>query len=672
METTAADRLLAGLDESQRRAVVEPGRPLAILAPAGSGKTRVLTHRIAWQAMTETIDASHVLALTFTRKAAGEMRSRLRRLGMRDGLTAGTFHAVALAQLRALHEHRGTTMPGLLDRKGRLLAPLIGGRRGPELTIALTEIAGEIEWAQARLVGPANYAETATRAGRTPTVGIDRVATIYGRFQDEKRTRHVVDFDDLVRLGALAFEQEPEFAATQRWRFRHLFVDEFQDVSRAQLRLLQAWLGDRDDLCVVGDPDQAIYSFAGAHPGYLTEFARHFPGGTTVRLDRNYRSTPEIVRAARAVLPPGDRAAVDAVGTPGPAPTITAYPDGDAEARGVAQLLRDAHGADRPWAAMAVLYRVNAQSAVFEETLRKSGIPLRVRGDRAFLDRPEVQQALHTLEEISAAAPGRAFVDHLNDLVSTGAEGSDEARTHREAVARLGQEYLAVATGPGTVAEFSEFLATSLRGHDDGGLATDAVDLLTFHRAKGLEWDTVFVTGLERGLVPISHAHGDPEALAEERRLVYVAMSRAERSLHLSWASTRDRGNRTSSRTPSPYLGEVGREIDGTARPASDPEVNRRGARAARARLASVTEGELAPGERPLYDALVDWRRDLARAAAVPAYVVFDNKTLRALTRARPSSAGELLAVAGVGPVKIERYGAAVLEIVGQHATTSP
>ncbi len=562
-------------------------------------------------------------------------------------------------------------MPALLDRKARVLAPLIGGRRGPELTIAVTEAAGEIEWAQARLVGPGNYTEAANRAGRTPSLGADRIATIYRGYQDEKRKRHVIDFDDLVRLSAQALEQEPEFAATQRWRFRHLFVDEFQDVSRAQLRLLQAWLGERTDLCVVGDPDQAIYSFAGADPGYLTRFAAHFPGGATVHLERNYRSTPEIVNAARAVLPAAERAAVEAAGSPGPVPTVTTYPDGDAEARGVAERLRDAHTGDRPWSAMAVLYRVNAQSAPFEEALRRAGIPCRVRGDHAFLDRPEVQQALRALDKIAAAAPGRAFADHLTDLVTDATEASEEQRTHREAIVALGHEYLAVASGRGTVAEFGDFLATSLRGPDDGGVSTDAVDLLTFHRAKGLEWDTVFVTGLERGLVPISHAQGDHDALAEERRLLYVGLSRAERSLHLSWASQRDRGSRTSNRSASPYLGEVERAIAGITEPPPDRDVNRRGARAARARLSEVNDGELAPAERPLYDALVEWRRDLARASAVPAYVVFDNKTLRALTRARPASPNELLDVSGVGPVKVERYGAAVLEIVNRHPSAS-
>jgi DNA helicase-2/ATP-dependent DNA helicase PcrA len=666
------DALLADLDASQRRAVTEPALPLAILAPAGSGKTRVLTRRIAWQSATEAIEPAHTLALTFTRKAAGELRARLRRLGIRDDPTAGTFHAVALAQLRALHEHRSTRVPELLDRKARVLAPLVGARRGPDQQLAVLEVAGEIEWAQARLAGPAVYAEAAVRAGRSPKLPLERIAEIYRRYQDEKRRRGVIDFDDLIRLTAHALETDAEFAATQRWRFRHLFVDEFQDVSRAQLRLLRAWLADRDALCVVGDPDQAIYSFAGADPHYLTQFGRHFDGGTTVRLEVNYRSTPEIVHAARAVLPRRERADVRAAGPAGPAPTVSSYANGEAEARGVAQRIREAHSGRR-WSDLAVLYRVNAQSAPFEEALRRAGVPFRVRGDRAFLDRAEVRKALAELEKNAAAAPGRDFAEHLTDLVVDATEAGDDERAHREAIVGLGHEYLAVATGRGTVVEFLEFLRTALRGQDDGGVADDAVELLTFHRAKGLEWDTVFVTGLERGLVPISHAHGDAEALDEERRLLYVALSRAERALHVSWASERDRGGaRSSTRTPSPYLVELERALAGEEPEDTGLATNQRGARAARERLNAAADAELTPDDRRVFDDLVAWRLDVARAAAVPAFVVFDNKVLRSLARRRPASAAELLTVSGVGPTKLERYGAAVLEIVGRHAASSP
>ncbi len=663
-----ADELLADLDPSQRAAVTEPALPLAILAPAGSGKTRVLTRRIAWQSAAGHLDPKHVLAVTFTRKAAGELRTRLHRLGVRGGVTAGTFHAVALAQLRRRHADRGTAMPGLLDRKARLLGPLLSGagRRGAELTVAINEIAAEIEWAKARRVSPDEYAAEAAATGRETPRPPAEVAAIYARYEKEKRRRGLLDFDDLIGASTAELEADPEFAAVQQWRFRHLFVDEFQDVTRAQLDLLRGWLGDRSDLCVVGDPDQAIYAFAGADSGLLTRFAREFAGAEMVRLAANYRSTPEIVHAARAVLPPRERATVRAAGAEGPPAQITAYADDTAEARGIADALRWAHGATRPWSSMAVLYRVNAQSAAFEEALHRAGIPFRVRGAAAFLDRPEVRAVMDQLRKTAKAAPARPFEEHLTDLVSDARDLSEDRREHVDAVVALGREYLAAEGAGGSLAGFQEYLRASLRGGDDGGLADDAVELLTFHRAKGLEWDTVFVAGLERGLVPISHATGNPSALDEERRLLYVAMSRAERHLHLSWARERARGNRTMSRTKSPYLTEVERAVGG--QPAPTGGENRRGAADARAKLAAVGAGDLPVHDRPLYDALVTWRRELARANAVPAYVILDNKALRGVATSRPRSSEALLAVPGIGPVKLERYGAALLEVVGEHS----
>jgi DNA helicase-2/ATP-dependent DNA helicase PcrA len=586
---------------------------------------------------------------------------------VRGSVTAGTFHAVALAQLRRRHQDLGTTMPGLLDRKARLLGPLIGGKRGADLAVAINEIASEVEWAKARRVPPSAYEKQVLTTRRETPRPPEEVARIYAGYEREKRKRGLLDFDDLIDACTEALETDTEFAAVQRWRFRHLFVDEFQDVTRAQLDLLRGWLGDRADVCVVGDPDQAIYAFAGADAGLLTRFPDEFPGAAVVRLGANYRSTPQIVTAARSVLPEKERAAVRAAGAEGEPASVVTYPDGDAEARGVADALYRAHGPMRPWSSMAVLYRVNAQSAPFEEALRRAGVPYRVRGAAAFLDRPEVKAVMDALRKSAKAAPGRAFAEHLTDLVSDASDVSEDRREHVDAVAALGREYLAAEGSTGSVTGFQEYLRASLRGGDDGGLSDDAVDLLTFHRAKGLEWDTVFVTGLERGLVPISHASGNPAATDEERRLLYVALSRAARYLQLSWARERARGTRVSNRTKSPYLAEVERSISGAA-PLPSPDSNRRGAAQARERLAGVGAGELAVTDRPLYDALVAWRLELARAAAVPAYVILDNKTLRNVASARPRSSAALLALPGIGPVKLERYGAALLEVVGEHS----
>jgi DNA helicase-2/ATP-dependent DNA helicase PcrA len=682
------DALLRGLDETQRRAVTSTAAPLAILAGAGSGKTRVLTRRIAWQAREGAVDPQHVLAVTFTRKAAGELRDRLTRLGVQRAVTAGTFHAIALAQLRQHARENGRAAPAILERKVRLLVPLVPGR-GRDAALAAAELASEIEWAKARLVTPDGYETAVAAANRTPPRPPAEVAHVYRAYEREKRKRGLVDFDDLILQCADAFEREAAFADAQRWRFRYLFVDEFQDASAAQFRLLRAWLGERADLCVVGDGDQAIYGFAGADPGYLTAFTRWFPEARyphvgEVRLGHNYRSTPQVVAAAGAVLAtPRGRVPARAARPDGPAPVVTAYESDEAEAHGVARLVRTRQGSEHPWSHFAVLYRVNAQSALFEEAFTRARVPYRVRGGQRFLDRPEVQVALDAMRDAARAAPARPFSEHLTDL-TVEREMSDERREHIEALARLGREYLeteaADGVPAGSVDGFVAYLHTTLRGDDaDAGTGDrrGAVELLTFHRAKGLEFDTVFVTGLERGLVPISHAKSSA-ALDEEQRLLYVALSRAEHVLHLSWAKTRTVGPRVVNRTPSPWLARVERALSGEVdEPEGDPvgrarqsldeardRVTAAGGRSksARQRIA-VPESDAA-----LLDALVEWRRKLSQAAKVPAYVIFANTTLAAIATARPRNPRELLAVSGVGPVKAERYGDAVLTLVGEHA----
>lgn len=667
-----ADALLEGLDPSQREAVTTDARPLAIHAGAGSGKTRVLTHRIAWQSVTGAIAPGRVLALTFTRKAAGELRERLARLGVAEGVAAGTFHSMALAQLRRHHADRGTAMPTVLGSKARILAPLLGRRDGAG-ALRVVDVAAEIEWAKARLIAPPRYLEAVAASGREVTQ-VERIATLYERYEAEKRRRELVDFDDLLLDCATAIERDREFAAAQRWRFRHLFVDEFQDTNRSQFRLLRGWLGlDRDapgtdvDLCVVGDPDQAIYGFAGAEPRYLESFEELFPGATTVRLGFNYRSTPQVVATSRAVLP-ANRARLP-IATPrpdGPAPTVTEYEDERAEARSVIAAARRAQSGERPWRSMAVLYRTNAQSLAFEEACTASGVPHRVRGAAAFLDRPEVRDLIAGMRSAATAQPTRAFAEHLIDLQADAAEAVEEVREHAEALASLGREYLAAEGGIGTLDGFISYLSTAL-GHDDvtGG---DAIELLTFHAAKGLEWETVWVTGLEKGLVPISHAEGRPAELAEESRLLYVALSRARRWLHCSHAAARTFGARTARRTRSPLLDLVESAATGRSlEEVTGGDVNRRGAQAARAVLRRIDAGDLAPDDRPLYEALVEWRRILSKAAAMPAYTVFDNRTLAAIATHRPASREALLDVPGIGPTKAERYGEAVLDLVAEH-----
>jgi DNA helicase-2/ATP-dependent DNA helicase PcrA len=671
--------LLSGLDERQRQAVITPVSPLGILAGAGSGKTRVLTRRIAYHATMGRIDAGHTLALTFTRKAAGELSERLAALGLRrsgvragpaTAVTAGTFHAVALAQLRRRRADRGEAMPALLERKIRLLVPFLPP--GPSVGAEAAEVAGEIEWAKARLVGPEAYEAAVVAAARTTPRSPAEVANLYERYETEKHRRGVVDFDDLIWGLGEALETDAAFAAATRWRFRHLFVDEFQDVNPAQFRLLRAWLGERPDLCVVGDEDQAIYGFTGADASYLVGFATHFPGAAVVRLESNFRSSPQVLAVAHAVLPAGKRShkALRPTLPDGPLPEVVAYATDAEEAVGLARALRAAHGPGVAWSSMAVLYRTNAQSARLEAALAAAGIPHRVRGAARFLERPEVVSALDELRRSATTAPGVGLAHHLRGLELWAEDAPDERRGHVAELVRLGGEYLAGEDGQGTLSGFVAHLTAALA---DGDTPTDddAVELLTFHRAKGLEWPRVFVTGLERGLVPIAYAE-TAAARAEERRLLYVALTRAERHLVLTWAAERTLGARAMARHKSPYLAEVEAALgalaaggDGDWRAAVAAERARLTARrpAGRKRLPGADADPLVLAD------LVEWRRGLARASGVPAQVIFHDTTLAVVAEARPATRDDLLALPGFGPVLVERYGAELLALLARHAS---
>jgi DNA helicase-2/ATP-dependent DNA helicase PcrA len=544
VRTVPADPLLAGLDEYQLAAVTSAAAPLAILAPAGSGKTRVLTRRIAWRAREASLDTRHVLAVTFTRKAATELASRLDRLGVDDDLTAGTFHALALAQLRRRAEDSGREPPRVLARKGRVLAALARAANAP-----VADLAAEIEWAKARMIVPERFAAEARLAQRSLSCSADVLADVYARYEQGKRKRRLLDFDDLLWSCADAIERDETFAASQRWRFRHFFVDEFQDASPLAVRLLAAWLGPGTDLCVVGDVAQAIYGFAGADASFLERFDEHFPGGTHITLHYNYRSTPQVVRVAAAVL--GRDHATRAVRADGPVPHVSEYPDDTAEADGVARLLLDANRRGAAWRDMAVLYRTNGQAARFEAACTRASVPFATTLRDRFLDRPAVQHLVERMEKAEHAAPGRSLRDHLADLDVWADDDTPEPgeREAADEIVRLGDDYLAAEGGRGTLAGFLVWaeLATREPSHGNG------VTLSTFHRAKGLEWSLVCVTGLERGLVPIAYA-SDDAALAEERRLLHVALSRAHDVLHLSWAQQRTLGARTSVRVRSPWL----------------------------------------------------------------------------------------------------------------------
>ena len=668
------DHLLDGLNPAQAEAVSTEATPLCILAGAGSGKTRVLTRRIAHRILTGSAEARHVVALTFTRKAAGELGSRLSALGVRDQVVAGTFHAIAYAQLRRRWADRDERAPALLDRKVRIIAPLLGaGTAKGSVAAMAADVAGEIEWAKARLVTADHYEAAAELAGRTSPLTHAQVAAKYRQYEEEKRRRGLVDFDDLLALCASAIESDPDFAAAQRWKFRHLFVDEFQDVNPAQFRLLQAWLGNNRDLCVVGDPNQAIYSWNGADPTLLTRFDRRFRGAATVNLQDNYRSTPQILAVANAVLADGSQRSSElkANVSEGPVPTVTAYDSDEAEARGIASRVRTAHRPGTSWGRMAVLTRTNAQLVLVEQALRTARIPFRTRSG-SLTDQPEVRDALDSLRRARART---TFEAQIADIDLMASEAVDDRQLNLEQLARLAREFAAVDT-EATLDGFIAWLKATVKPGDTDNNA-DAVELTTFHRAKGLEWPVVFVAGLEKGLAPISRAT-TPEAEAEERRLVYVALTRAREEVHCSWAERRTFGARTVNRSPSPYLEPI--EVtcralkSGQTRPdvrallaAERSRLRSLEAKAPKRRSGALGKVPVADADAALFEALKAWRATAAKAANVPAYVVFHDSTLAAVAAIKPRSHTALLDVQGLGPVKAARYGDALLDVVSRH-----
>jgi len=652
--------LLYDLDESQRRAVTSTARPLAILAPAGSGKTRVLTRRIAWRIATEDAEASHVLALTFTRKAAGELRDRLRRLGLRDGVAAGTFHGIAYAQLRTYWADNGRRAPELLPRKARVLGQVLKGRSG-DLTAAA--LATEIEWAKARLLGPAEYPDGVGEARRRTPTAPDRIAGHYARYEELKQQQGLVDFDDLLKLCSDALLRDATFAAAQRWRFRHLFVDEFQDVNPLQLHLLDAWRGDHLDLTVVGDPQQAIYGWNGADAGFLEGFQARYPPAEVISLAHNYRSTPQILSAARSVLRAAklDASPVHATQGDGRPPRLVRYATDLDEARGIARALRDHRAPRTAWSDQAVLVRTHAQIALITEGLRAVGIPHQVKGGDAVLRRPSTQAALdllrHNRGPLASCLPD---LDALLDMDIDGNGGGEDGDRDNPAegdnlasILEMARDHLRLDPQASATA-FGSWLVATLQAEGNEG-ARDMVTIATFHAAKGLEWPVVHLAGLEDGLVPITHARTIAQR-AEEARLLYVAMTRAVSELRCSWAAHRTFNGKVIDRKVTPWLGG----LDTAA-----PEAPTAGPRPGWQDHIAEQRERLARARRPVdpvLEALLKWREQAARAARVSPATVLDDQLLAEIAAARPTDEEELGAIEGVGRIlATSRVGASLL-----------
>ena len=592
----AASAVLAALDPEQREVALAVRGPVCVLAGAGTGKTRAVAHRIAYAAATGVVDPARVLAVTFTTRAAGELRGRLRSLGRQTVPGAGleraqarTFHAAALRQLTHFWPLTvGGPPPQVLDTKAGLVAEAARRLRVSLSPAELRDVAAEIEWAKVTGVLPEEYPQAAAKAGRTPPgPGSDSrgsrsaaagasLCRLYGTYEELRRQRHLVDFESVLELTAAILAEHPEAAAAVRDRYRYFVVDEYQDVNPLQKLLLDAWLGDRDDVCVVGDPRQTIYSFAGATPSYLTGFAAEYPDATVIRLVRNYRSTPQVTAlanrlsaalgAGRPVLGvPGSRPGGDllvAQRNAGPKPEFAEYAHEPAEAAAVAGRADALIRSGRPARQIAVLVRTNAQMLPFEQALAAAGVPFLVRGTERFFDRPEVRQAAGLVRAAARSAsadenPSGQVRAVLSGLGLTAGPPSGRGRARErweslEALAQFADDFFSSSPGA-TLAD----LAAEIAARSDTGEAPamDGVTLASLHAAKGLEWDVVFLAGLSDGMVPIVYAQTS-EAVEEERRLLYVGLTRARDLVCLSWAAARSAdGPRT--RQPSRFLAEI-------------------------------------------------------------------------------------------------------------------
>ncbi|MGF2947504.1 ATP-dependent DNA helicase UvrD2 [Mycobacterium sp. Lab-001] len=692
-----AASLTAGLDDEQRDAVLAPRGPVCVLAGAGTGKTRTITHRIAQLVAGGHVAAGQVLAVTFTQRAAGEMRSRLRALDAvaRAGASVGavqalTFHAAAHRQLRYFWPRVvGGTGWQLLDSKYAVVARAAGRARLNAGTDDVRDLAGEIEWAKASLIGPEDYASAVAAAGRDTPLDAAQVAAVYSAYEalkvrDEAVT--LLDFDDLLLHTAAAIENDAAVAEEFRDRYRCFVVDEYQDVTPLQQRVLSAWLGERDDLTVVGDANQTIYSFTGASPRFLLDFSRRFPDATVVRLERDYRSTPQVVSLANRVIAAargrvaGSKLALTGQRAPGPAPSFHEHPDEPAEAAAVAASIARLIESGTATGEIAVLYRINAQSEVYEEALTEAGIAYQVRGGEGFFNRQEVRQSLLALQRVAERDPEGPLPEVVRaalEPVGLSAEppAGSKARDRWEALNAL------AALVDDEVAQRPQLtlqaLLAELRTRADARHPppVQGVTLASLHAAKGLEWDAVFLVGLADGTLPISHAlaHGaDSEPVEEERRLLYVGITRARVHLALSWSLARSPGGR-QSRKPSRFLNGIAPQARADAAPAKS-----RRSRGAPTRcrvcnnnlttpaavMLSRCETCAADVDEDLLLRLKAWRLDTAKEQNVPAYVVFTDNTLIAIAELRPEDEAALIAIPGIGARKLEQYGPDVLDMV--------
>lgn len=656
------EELLEALDPDQRTVATQVAGPLAVLAGAGTGKTRAITYRIAYGAAVGAIDPANVLAVTFTQRAAFEMRHRLAQLGVPKA-QARTFHSAALRQLRHFWPTVvGGPLPDVIPHKASLVAAS-AARLG--ITIDRTnvrDIAAEVEWAKVSMVDAAHYAMRAARLQRDVPAGLDAadMARLLDVYEDAKAERGVIDFEDILIYLCGMLQERSDVASVVRKQYRSFVVDEFQDVNLLQARLLDLWLGGRHDVCVVGDVAQTIYSFTGASADYLTGFGRQHPGARIARLTRDYRSTPQVVTLANDVLARTEQregtVRLSSQRGDGARVAYRTYDDDRSEAEGVATQIADLVAGGMAPHSIAILMRTNGQSQAFEEALGARGIPVAVAGGKPFFARDDVRTAIARLRAAAAAAQEGPVETAVRDVLSgvgwapeaPSGQASSERWSNMNAIVGWADDSQA-ATLAAFVAELDERAAYQVEPDKAG------VELATIHAAKGLEWDAVFLVGVAEGLLPISYAKTS-EAREEERRLLYVAITRARDLLTLSWARSRGadgRGRRKRSR----LLDGIWPEAGGVGAPKKKQRASSRA-------LNRAFEEEASAQAVELFGRLKAWRLEISRQAGVPPFAVFTDQTLRDIAVAMPKTTTQLRVIRGIGDVKVQRFAAPVLALV--------
>ena len=612
------DPIFAGLNPEQRRAVETVRGPVCILAGAGSGKTTTITRRIANQIAIGEFESHQILAVTFTDKAATEMRERLERLGV-GGVTARTFHSAALRQLHRL----GDPPDRIMASKALLLRQLGNTLPPPYKFRPAGDLATEVEWAKNRRLTPATY--LAELGDHEPPIPADLMFRIFRGYEVEKADRGFVDFEDVLELTIRLFDERPEALAEVREHFSAFTVDEYQDVNLLQQTLLDRWLGDREELCAVGDDYQSIYAFTGATPDYLLGLPARFPNAAVIRLEDNYRSSPEVLALANRIVPAlgGAEKILRATLGSGTEPITQSLPARESEVTFVIDRVRALRDDGVPFEEMAILSRTNARLADFEEPLHEAKIPFQ---GASLLAREGARQLLRRLRRVDST-----------DVAALVRSYAKEAGWRERPPEKLGEREMVRQSDLGRLIRLAEdfddgartardFIADLEARFGSTGAERRGIHLLTLHGAKGLEFEAVFIPRLEEKELPIRQAK-KPGEIAEERRLFYVGLTRAKRQLALTWSGK-----------PSRFLAELG--------------------------VAARPVAKQAEPDDPLYGALKRWRLERATADDLPAYVVFHNSTLAEIAGRRPRDLSELGAVPGVGPTKLDRYGGEVLDVV--------